>query len=40
LLGYQGFAKVSPLLPPIVDAGVKVRNATTVQPYRLVADEH
>jgi MoaA/NifB/PqqE/SkfB family radical SAM enzyme len=38
--GEEGFATVTRLVPRLVDAGVKVRIATTVEPDRLDVDEH
>ena len=38
--GEENFAKVTDLVPRLVDAGVKVRIATTVEPDRLDHDQH
>jgi hypothetical protein len=38
--GREGFAKVTTVVPRLVDAGVKVRIATTVEPDRLDTDQH
>ena len=38
--GANGFAKVTEVVPRLVDAGVKVRIATTVESDRLDADQH
>lgn len=38
--GAENFAKVSDVVPRLVEAGVKVRIATTVEPDRLDEDQH
>ena len=38
--GAENFAKVSEAVPKLVDAGVKVRIATTVEPDRMDEDQH
>lgn len=38
--GPENFAKVADVVPRLVDAGVRVRIATTVEPDRLDADQH
>ncbi len=38
--GPENFAKVADVVPRLVDAGVKVRIATTVEPDRLDEDQH
>ncbi|MEM9032983.1 MAG: radical SAM protein [Actinomycetota bacterium] len=38
--GPENFAKVADVVPRLVDAGVKVRIATTVEPDRLDQDQH
>ena len=38
--GPENFAKVCDVVPRLVDAGVRVRIATTVEPDRLDADQH
>ena len=38
--GEENFAKVTDVIPRLVDAGVKVRIATTVEPDRLDRDQH
>ncbi len=38
--GEENFAKVTNLIPRLVDAGVRVRIATTVEPDRLDRDQH
>lgn len=38
--GPENFAKVTDLVPRLVEAGVKVRIATTVEPDRMDQDQH